>query len=80
MNLTSPQQTRQQSQFLPLRVGYWSTLEIKIKSSVLFWANHLLVNKSLLMTLLIEAARCCEIWLKEDLIKATNRLHAFKPQ
>ncbi len=26
-----------------------------------------------------EAARCTEIWLKEDLTKAMNRLHAFKP-
>ena len=27
-----------------------------------------------------EAARCTEIWLKEGLTKATNRLHAFKAQ
>jgi PTH1 family peptidyl-tRNA hydrolase len=27
-----------------------------------------------------EAARCTEVWLKEGLIKATNRLHAFKAQ
>ena len=26
------------------------------------------------------AARCTEIWLKEGLTKATNRLHAFKAQ
>ncbi|WP_410515428.1 aminoacyl-tRNA hydrolase [Pantoea allii] len=26
-----------------------------------------------------EAARCTELWLKEDRIKAMNRLHAFKP-
>lgn len=26
-----------------------------------------------------EAARCTEPWLKEDRIKAMNRLHAFKP-
>ncbi|MCS5969074.1 aminoacyl-tRNA hydrolase [Klebsiella variicola subsp. variicola] len=27
-----------------------------------------------------EAARCTEIWLKDGLTKATNRLHAFKAQ
>lgn len=27
-----------------------------------------------------EAVRCTELWLKEDLVKATNRLHAFKAQ
>ncbi|MGX2009125.1 aminoacyl-tRNA hydrolase, partial [Enterobacter asburiae] len=27
-----------------------------------------------------EAARCTEVWLKEGLTKATNRLHAFKAQ
>lgn len=27
-----------------------------------------------------EAARCTEVWLKEGLAKATNRLHAFKAQ
>ncbi|MEX5413284.1 aminoacyl-tRNA hydrolase [Atlantibacter hermannii] len=27
-----------------------------------------------------EAARCTEIWLKEGLTKATNRLHAFRAQ
>ena len=27
-----------------------------------------------------EATRCTEIWLKEGLTKATNRLHAFKAQ
>jgi len=25
-----------------------------------------------------EAARCTEVWLKDDLLKAMNRLHAFK--
>jgi len=25
-----------------------------------------------------EAARCTEVWLKEDRLKAMNRLHAFK--
>ncbi|MBF8040128.1 aminoacyl-tRNA hydrolase, partial [Klebsiella pneumoniae] len=27
-----------------------------------------------------EGARCNEIWLKDGLTKATNRLHAFKAQ
>lgn len=27
-----------------------------------------------------EAARCTDVWLKEGLIKATNRLHSFKAQ
>jgi len=27
-----------------------------------------------------EAARCTDVWLKEGLIKATNRLHTFKAQ
>ena len=27
-----------------------------------------------------EATRCTDVWLKEGLIKATNRLHAFKAQ
>ena len=27
-----------------------------------------------------EAARCTEMWLKDGLTKATNRLHAFKAQ
>ncbi|MCZ0506171.1 aminoacyl-tRNA hydrolase, partial [Escherichia coli] len=27
-----------------------------------------------------EAARCTEVWFKEDLAKATSRLHTFKAQ
>jgi PTH1 family peptidyl-tRNA hydrolase len=47
--------------------------------SALCWVNRPSEQK-LIDEAVDEAARCTEIWLKEGLTKATNRLHAFKAQ
>ena len=42
---------------------------------------HLWPNEQNLIDQAIdEAARCFEIWLKDDIKKAQNRLHSFKAQ
>ncbi|MCS6037469.1 hypothetical protein LNQ52_21645 [Klebsiella pneumoniae subsp. pneumoniae] len=66
--------------FHRLRVGIGHPGDKTRLSALCLAANHRPARQKLIDDAVDEAARCTEIWLKDGLTKATNRLHAFKAQ